>query len=154
LSEARSVHPDLSVQRYATEAAHYGDLAGKALYYPRLSVNGFYGRSGAAYENENFELKEDWNLGAQFPNISGAVQLNASAMEIKTSPKLGQSTRTQSRTYAGSVGIEDSLKLKTEKAEAAFTYHQAKEDLRRTQMEVANNVRTAYAEWAKCFPKP
>jgi outer membrane protein TolC len=75
--------------------------------------------------------------------------LNASAQEIKTSPKLGQSTRTQTRTYAGSVGVEDSLKLKTEKAEAAFTYDQAKEDLRRTQMEVANNVRSAYAEWAK-----
>jgi outer membrane protein TolC len=152
LSEARSVHPDLSVQRYASEAAHYGDLVGRALYMPRLSINGFYGRSGAAYENETFEMKEDWNLGARISQYFGGSSLNASAMEIRTSPKLGQSTRTQSRTYAGSVGIEDSLKLKTEKAEAATdlsSYDQAKEDLRRTEMEVANNVRSAYAEWAK-----
>jgi hypothetical protein len=62
----------------------------------------------------------------------GASSLNASAMEIRTSPKLGQSTRTQSRTYAGSVGMEDSLKLKSEKAEAAFSSDQAAEELRRT----------------------
>jgi outer membrane protein TolC len=149
LSEARSVHPDLSVQRYASEAAHYGDLVGRALYMPRLSINGFYGRSGAAYENETFEMKEDWNLGARISQYFGGSSLNASAMEIRTSPKLGQSTRTQSRTYAGSVGIEDSLKLKTEKAEAAFSSHQAAEELRRTEMEVANGVRTAYADYMK-----
>lgn len=149
LKEARTIHPDLIIQKYTTEAAQFGDKAGKGHYYPRLSVNGFYGRSGAAYTNENFEFKEDWNVGAQVSQYFGGSSLNASAQEIKTSPKLGQSTRTQSRTYAGSLGIEDSLKLKTEKAEAAFTYEQAKEDLRRTQMEVANNVRSAYAEWAK-----
>lgn len=149
LREAGASHPDLAVQRYTTEAAQYGDKAGKGHYYPRLSVNGFYGRSGAAYENEDFEFREDWNLGAQVSQYFGGSSVNASAQEIKTSPKLGQSTRTQSRTYAGSVGVEDSLKLKSEKAEAALTYDQAKEDLRRTGMEVANNVRSAYAEWAK-----
>ena len=151
LIEAKASHPDLAVQRFTTEAAQYGDKAGKGHYYPRLSVNGFYGRSGAAYENENFEFREDWNVGAQVSQYFGGSSLNASAQEIKTSPKLGQSTRTQSRTYAGSLGIEDSLKLKTEKAEASLTFDQAKEDLRRTEMEVANNVRSAYAEWAKAL---
>jgi outer membrane protein TolC len=149
LREASAAHPDLAVQRYTTEAAQFGDKAGRGHYYPRLSVNGFYGRSGAAYTNEDFEFQEDWNLGAQISQYFGGSSLNASAQEIKTSPKLGQSTRTQTRTYAGSVGVEDSLKLKSEKAEAALTYDQAKEDLRRTGMEVANNVRSAYAEWAK-----
>lgn len=149
LREANAIHPDLAVQRYTTEAARYGDLAGKGHYFPKLSVNGFYGRSGAAYENENFELKEDWNVGAQISQYFGGSTLNASAQEIKTSPKLGQSTRTQTRTYAGSLGFEDALKQKTEKAEAGLTFDQAREDLRRTGMEVANNVRSAYADWAK-----
>lgn len=149
ITEAKASHPDLAVQRYTTEAAQFGDLAGKGHYFPRLSVNGFYGRSGAAYANEDFSFQEDWNIGAQVSQYFGGSSLNASAQEIKTSPKLGQSTRTQSRTYAGSLGIEDSLKQKTEKSEAALTYEQAKEDLRRTGMEVANNVRAAYAEWAK-----
>lgn len=149
LREAQSVHPDLTIQRFASEAARYGHLAGKSLYFPRLSINGFYGRSGGAYENENFELKEDWQVGAQVSQYFGGSSLNASAQEIKTSPKLGQSTRTQSRTYAGSLGIEDSLKQKTEKAEATFAHHQAAEELRRTKMEVANGVRNAYAEFMK-----
>jgi outer membrane protein TolC len=149
LKEAYAVHPDLVVQRHTTEAAIYGERAGKGHYYPRLSVNGFYGRSGAAYENEDFELNEDWNIGAQLSQYFGGSTLNASAQEVKTSPKLGQSTRTQTRTYAGSLGIEDGLKQKTEKAEALLTASQAKEDLRRTGIEVANNVRAAYAEWAK-----
>jgi outer membrane protein TolC len=149
LKEAFATHPDLVVQRHITEAAQFGDKAGKGVYYPRLAVNAFYGRSGAAYENENFEFKEDWNLGAQISQYFGGSTLNASAQEIKTSPKLGQSTRTQSRTYAGSLGIEDALKQKTENAEAALTYSQAKEDLRRSGIQVANNVRAAYAEWAK-----
>lgn len=91
LIEAKASHPDLAVQRFTTEAAQYGDKAGKGHYYPRLSVNGFYGRSGAAYENENFEFREDWNLGAQVSQYFGGSSLNASAQEIKTSPKLGQS---------------------------------------------------------------
>lgn len=149
LKEAREVHPDILVQKYTMEAARYGDLAGRGLYYPRLSVNGFYGKSGAAYENEDFEFKEDWQIGAQISQYFGGSSLNASAQDIKTSPKLGQSSRTRSRTYAGSLGIEDSLKTKTEKGEARLAYHQAAEDFRRTDMEVANTVRAAYADWAK-----
>lgn len=149
LKEARVIHPDILVQKYTLESARYGDLAGRGLYSPRLSVNGFYGKSGAAYENEDFGFREDWQIGAQISQYFGGSTLNASAQDIKTSPKLGQSTRTRSRTYAGSLGIEDSLKTKTEKGEAQLAYKQAAEDFRRTDMEVANNVRAAYADWAK-----
>lgn len=149
LSKAQTSHPDIVVQRFATEAARYGDLVGKSLYSPKLSANGFYGRSGAAYENENFEFKEDWNFGAQISQYFGGSSASASVQEIKTSPKLGQSTRTRTRTYAGNVGILDSLKPKTERAEAGFSYRQAAEEMRQTMMNVANGVRAAYADFAK-----
>ncbi len=142
-------HPDLLIQRQAAEAARQGDLAGKSLYYPKLSINGFYGRSGGAFKGENLHMGEDWLAGVQISQYFGLNTANVSGFEQHTSPKIGQSTRTESKTATASVGILDGFKQKTEKKEAEFTNDQAQVQMERTEMEVANNVREAYANLKK-----
>jgi len=151
LKQAAEVHPNLWVQRKAAEAARQGYLAGKSFYYPKLSLNGFYGRSGGNFDSEPLEIREDWQAGVQLSQYFGGSTANLSGLHQKTSPKIGQTSRSESRTFSGSLGLFDALKQKTEKKDADFTHHQAEVQMERTRMEVANGVREAYANWRKAL---
>ncbi len=153
LARARGMHPDLEIQRQSAEAARQGDLAGRGLYYPKLSINGFYGRSGGNWDREELTLGEDWNIGAQLSQYFGGNTLNVSASDLKTSPKLGQTTRTEATTYGASFGFFDALKGRTETAEARYTWHQAEEERIRLEMQVGNDVRGAWAEWKRALSR-
>lgn len=151
LKKSEELHPDLLVQAAATEAALQGSKAGKSLYYPRLSANGFYGRSGGNFNSEPLEIREDWQAGLQLSQYFGGSTANVSGFHQKTSPKIGQTSRSESRTLSASLGIYDALKQKTERREAIFGHHQAAVQMDRTRMEVANGVREAYANWRKAL---
>jgi outer membrane protein TolC len=151
IGTAHARHPDLRAQAAAAEAALQGDKAGRSLYFPKLSLNGFYGRSGGNFNSEPLHLREDWQAGAQLAQYFGGNTLNVSGLHQKTSPKIGQTNRSESRTVSGSVGLLDAIKQKTERRDAAYTRHQAEVQMDRTRMEVDNNVRAAYAEWRKAL---
>lgn len=151
LSVAQGGHPELKIQEKALEAARYGDKAARGLYWPKLSASGFYGRSGGAFEGERLELREDWNAGLQLAQYFGGNTVNLNGQQVRTSPKIGQTTRTESKTVSGTVGVMDGLRQKTEKKDAALTFHQAEVQMERTRMEVSNNVRESYANWKKAL---
>jgi len=112
-------------------------------------LNGFYGRSGGAFESEDLHLREDWQAGIQLTQYFSMNTLNLSGVALQTSPKIGQTTLTASQTASGSVGILDGYKKKADAQEAAFAFHQADVQRERTQMDVGNAVREAYANWKK-----
>jgi outer membrane protein TolC len=151
LKRADAKHPDIIVQAASTEAALQGQKGGKSLYLPKFSANGFYGRSGGNFNSEPLEIREDWQVGLQLSQYFGANTANVSGFHQKTSPKIGQTSRTESRTVSGSIGILDALKQKTERREAIYGYEQAVVQMDRTRMDVANNVREAYANWRKAL---
>lgn len=151
IKAAEGGHPDLRVQEKTLEAARYGHKAARGLYWPKLSASGFYGRSGGAFEGERLELREDWNAGLQLSQYFGGNTVNVNGQQVRTSPKIGQTTRTESKTVSGNVGILDGMKQVTEKKDAALTFHQAEVQMERTRMEVANGVREAYANWKKAL---
>jgi len=153
LERATQVHPDLLFQRKATEAAYYGELAGKSIYYPKLSVNGSYGRSGGAFDSEPLSLREDWLIGFQASQYFGGNSLNVSGFDQRTSPKIGQTNRTEAKTISGSLGLLDSTRQTTEKEEASLMSDQSRVQLDQTIMDVANGVRDAYAEWKKSIAR-
>ena len=154
LSRSAQKHPDLQVQRSAAEAARQGALVGRSLLWPKLTANGFYGRSGGAFNSEPLEIHEDWQAGVQLSQYFGGNTANASAFQQKTSPKIGQTSLTESKTYSASVGVFDALKQKSDKKESEFTRDQAQVQMDRTRMDVANNVREAYANWRKALAQP
>jgi outer membrane protein TolC len=151
LGAAQGGHPDLLIQQKALEAARYGDKAARSLYWPMLSASGFYGRSGGAFKGETLELREDWNAGLQLSQYFGGNTANVNGQQVRTSPKIGQTTRTESKTISGTVGVMDGLRRVTEKKDAALTFHQAEVQMERTRMEVSNGVRESYANWKKAL---
>jgi len=145
----RTYNPDLRIQKNTMEASLYGYKANKGSYWPRLGVNGFYGKSGGAYENEEFKLTEDWQVGVQVSQYFALNTLNVSGFQQKTSPKIGQSTRTESKTGTASVGLLDGFKTRSEIKDSAYSYHQAKTQMEQTELEILADVREAYANWKK-----
>lgn len=113
LNLSQSLHPDMISQWKLAEAAGWGVKAAESTVFPKLSANGFYGRSGGAYNNEDRGLKEDWQAGLQLSQYFWGSTLSGSALKQRTSPKVGQTSRTGSTTYNGQVALADSLKSKT-----------------------------------------
>jgi outer membrane protein len=151
LNAARASHPELLYQQKVTEAARQGEKVSKSLYMPNVSVNGFYGRSGGAFEGETLRLGEDWLAAIQITQYFGLSTFNLSGFDQHTSPQIGQSTRTAAKTVNSSLDILNAYKPKIERREAEVTYEQALVQLDRTRMEVENNVREAYANWKKAL---
>jgi outer membrane protein TolC len=89
--------------------------------------------------------------GVQLSQYFGLSTLNASGIQQETSPKIGQSTRTATKTASGSLGILDGFKQKSEAKDSAFLSEQARVQEERIEMEVANGVREAYANLKKAI---
>lgn len=151
VSFAKLNHPDLLIQRSVMQASLHGYKAAQSYRWPNIDLNGFYGRSGAAFEGENLELKDDWQLGVRLGFNFGYSSTQLSEFKQKTSPKLGQSSRTEIETLSASIGIADSLKNRSEEKEAVLSYHQAETQLEKAEMEILNGVREAYAGWRKAL---
>jgi outer membrane protein TolC len=149
LKLAEEAHPDMIIQKKAMEAANMGAKAARSYYWPQLDINGSYGKSGGAFKGEKLNLMEDWQAGARMTLYFGGTSFGLSGLRQKTSPKLGQSSRTEIETVSSSVGLLDSFKNRSERKEAALTFHQAETQLKRTKMEVLNHVREAFAGYKK-----
>lgn len=149
LALAGTAHPDILVQRYTAEAAGLGSQVAGSYFWPQLDMNGFYGRSGGAFKSETLNLKEDWQLGLRASMYFGGSSLNVSGLKQKTSPKLGQSSRTEIETISTSVGLIDNFKQKSDYEDAELVSDQARVQLEKTRMDVLNGVRDAYAAWKK-----
>jgi outer membrane protein TolC len=149
LQLARKHNPDLRIQKNTMDASLFGYKAQKGNYWPRLGFNGFYGKSGGAYADEEFKLSEDWQVGVQLSQYLALNSLNVSGFQQKTSPKIGQSTRTETKTGSASLGVLDGFKTKSDIKDSAYAYHQAQTQLEQSELEILADVREAYANWKK-----
>jgi outer membrane protein TolC len=147
LALAHERHPDLKIQKKTQEAAQEGEKSSRSLHWPKLSLNGSYGRSGGAFKSEILNLREDYQFGGKLIQYFGGSTVDLTGLNQRTSPKLGQTTRTQSKTVSANVGLWDSLRQRTERKEALVNRHQADVQWDRTRLEVDNGVRDAYARW-------
>jgi len=151
LSLALTHHPDILIQKHTTEAALLGLKALSSYVWPQLDFNASYGQGGGAFKGETLNLREDWQLGLKLSRSFSANSLNFSGFKQKTSPKLGQSSRTEIETVSVSVGVLDGLKQRGERKEADLVYAQSQVQMDKTTLEVQNGVRDAYAGWKKAI---
>ncbi|OGR82531.1 MAG: hypothetical protein A2901_09065 [Elusimicrobia bacterium RIFCSPLOWO2_01_FULL_54_10] len=146
LNLARVRHPDIRLQQAVFEAARRGHQGAKARHWPQIDLNGFYGKSGAAFKGEILTLKDDWQAGVRASLQFGGSTLQASGLRQRTSPRIGQSSTTESQTLSASVGILDGLKSRAEEKEAWLEHHAAQAQMESVEMDVLNGVREAYAD--------
>lgn len=151
LLTAEASHPDMLIQKETLVSARAALKVKRAHKLPKLDLNGFYGRSGGAFDGEDLNLTEDYQIGVQFTESFWLNTLTASENKQKTSPKLGQSTRTESDTTSAAVNILDGYIAVSEEREALLMLNQAEAGLKKTRFTVLAGVREAYFNYRKAI---
>ncbi len=136
--------PDLRMQDYLVELAEQGRTIAGSARMPKLNVNAFYGRSASAYDIDPLHYRDDWQVSARVSQSFWGNSLGLTGSKINTSPKIGQSSRTNTETKGVNLGILDGMKDRTEIKQADLNVRQAmvkRNDLRK---DVAIDVEDAY----------
>lgn len=151
LALAAEHNPEVRMQALLLEAGQYELETKNGSDWPKIELNGFYGRSGGAYNTEVLELREDYNFGVKLTQPVAWNTLALSGFQQKTSPKLGQSSRTEAQTVTAAFSILDGFKSGTEKAEAAFHLHTVEYNLEKSRQTADDEVREAYFNYRKAL---
>ncbi len=117
----------------------------------KVDFTGFYGKSGSAYKNEEFKFEEDWSVGLKLSKALGANTMSGTYNEGKTSPKLGQSSRTDSKTGTASLSLLDNLSLGAKKQEAVVSFLKATSKLREAEKALSFEVKKSYFNYQKAL---
>lgn len=142
--------PDLQASYLSLQVNKYSQDIARGLGKPRLDLTGFYGRSGGAFKNEVLKLKPDWNVGLKLSKVwGGGNTLSSSFFKEKTSPKLGQTTRTSSTTGIARISLLDNTKVYSDLQEAVINYDKAQNKYKELKENILSEGREAYYNYEK-----
>jgi outer membrane protein TolC len=141
--------PEYQINKLLVESSQYEYKIAKEKNSLRVDVTGFYGRSGGAYITEPLRMQDDWFVWFKGTKSFGGNNASYSYTQNKTSPKLGQSTRTASASNSVEVGILDNYKGLTEVAQAKSSLEKAKADLQETKFTIEEEIEDSYTNWEK-----
>jgi len=141
--------PELHMNELLQEASEYEERIAKSKDDFKVDFTGFLGQSGGAYKTEPLNVGSDWYLGfkASKPWMGNTGSYNFT--QNKTSPKLGQNTRTGGTSHSFEFGILNNLTGKSEKQTALINKLKAESDLIDIEKTINLEVREAYNNYDK-----
>jgi len=138
----RAHRPEPALAEKEARAAEWGRLAGRSALYPKVDLHGFYGRSGAAYDqSEPFHYQRDWNAGVRASWVFLGNTGGYSSSKEKTSPKLGESSRTETQTQALRLSFADAFGPSLDNAEAQKAHWLGQRRLEKTRRHTDEDIR-------------
>lgn len=149
LTVAATSRPDIQINALLVQFQKYEEQLAKKKGAWKLDLTGFAGQSAGAFETESLNLKNDYSLALKVSKPWGG---NASAMtftKVRTSPRVGQTTRTESSSVQGEIGLLNALAGKTEVQQATVGRLKAEEDLAETRQLMEQEVHEAYYAYQK-----
>ncbi len=141
--------PDIQVNSLLVEFHEYEERISKEKGKLKIDLSGFIGASGAAFETEPLNLKKDYFVGVKATQAWGPHGATTSFTDTHTSPRLGQTTRTDSAVYSGELGILNQLQGLSEIQQARIGLEKARADLEESKMSVFQEVQEAYLSYTK-----
>lgn len=143
LALAAQYRPDIQVNTLLVEFNEYEERIAKAKGKLKVDLSGFIGSSGSAFETESLDLGDDYFVGIKATRAWGPHGATLSSTTTKTSPKLGQTTRTDSTVTSGELGILNQLQGLSEIQQARIGLEKARNDLEETKGTVFQEVQEA-----------
>lgn len=141
--------PDIHVNSLLVQFHEFEERIAKAKGKLRVDLSGFVGASGAAFETETLMLDKDYFIGIKASQAWGPHGMSVSATTTKTSPRLGQSTRTDSTVVQGELGLFNQLAGQSEIQQARIGLEKARQDLDEVKATVFQEVHEAYLSYNK-----
>ncbi|MCM8765406.1 MAG: TolC family protein [Candidatus Omnitrophica bacterium] len=144
--------PELSINELIVKFNELGQKVADAKERLKVSLSGFLGRSGSAYETEPLNLKTDWFLGLKLSKAFGGNTLNTTLTKEETVPRLSLS---QEKTGSMSAGAEfsllDGLARFSEKKSANVEYLRAVNELWEVRKTIESEVVNSFNEYQKAL---
>jgi len=146
---AFKTRPDIKAKEYMLEFNDYERKIAESKNQLKVDLTGTYGKSGSAYESETLTMAPDWYLGFKVTKPLGGNTLSTAYTKDKTSPKTGQSTRTESISQSVEMGLLDGLQHFSEEKSAEIGYKKAKDELEQAKDAVIKEVKESYLNYKK-----
>ncbi|MBI3318894.1 MAG: TolC family protein [Candidatus Omnitrophica bacterium] len=151
LQLAAQYRPDILVNSLLVEFHEFEERIAKAKGKLKVELSGFIGASAAAFETEPLDSGEDYFIGFKATQNWGPHGVTASLTDTHTSPRLGQTTRTDSTVYSGEVGILNQLAGLSEVQQARINLEKAQNDLEEAKTNAFQEVQEAYISYQKAL---
>jgi len=143
--------PDILVNSLLVQFHEYEQRIAVAKTKFKVDLSGFIGSSGAAFETEPLNSAEDYFIGVKATHNWGANSTTGSATKTKTSPRLGQTSVTDSTVYSAEMGILDQLQSLSEIKQAEINLNKARNDLEEAKNATIQEVQEAYISYQKAL---
>lgn len=144
ISWAQEHRPDVRIAKLNAELARYNYKAAKADNDVKVDASGFYGRAGAAFAEDNFDMREAWNVGLRVSRAFWGNTVRGSYSKEHTAPDLGQSFLTESQQKSLEVGILDGMPGRSNARQAQLQWERAKAELVEASRKAEFEVRETY----------
>jgi outer membrane protein TolC len=149
---ARDHRPEYKISQKLVESSLMARRISKSGLYPRVDLNGFYGRSGSAFTaTEPFHFQKDWNAGLTVAWPIFGNTLKYTAFREHTSPQLGESSRTETDNETVSLSLGDALSSGIESLqgrrnymEEEWRFEKSRRDLEEEALSALRRVRSAW----------
>ena len=136
--------PDILVNSLLVKFHEYEERIAIAKTKFKVDLSGFIGASAAAFETEPLDVGDDYFVGLKATHNWGPNSATASATKTKTSPRLGQTTRTESTVYSAEMGILDQMASLSEIKQAQVNLNRARRDLEEAKDSTIQKVQEAH----------
>lgn len=143
--------PDIQVNSLLVKYHEHEERIAKAKGNLKVDLSGFIGQSASAFETEPLDAAEDYFLGVKATKAWGANSATGSATVTKTSPRLGQTSRTDSTVYSGEFGILDQLQGLSEVKQAQVNLNKARRDLEEAKNSAFQEAQEAFISYSKAL---
>lgn len=144
LHQMRLHLPDLQITELELKLAELGRKIGHSGKDFKVDLSGSVGRSASHYDVETLEWKNDFSGGVKISKAFGGNTVGTSYLYDDTSAKLGQSTRTLSKTGSAQISLLDNLKSLSDAKESDIA-------LRESSQKLIEEKRSAIIEVKKNF---
>lgn len=141
--------PDIQVNSLLVQFHEYEVRVAKAKQKLKVDLSGFIGSSAAAFESEPLDSGEDYFVGLKATRAWGKHSTNASVTKTKTSPRLGQTTRTESTVYSTEMNLVDQYPALSEIEQGQVNLEKARRDLEEARSATIQEVQEAYISYEK-----
>jgi len=144
--------PELTINELIVKFNELGEKIATSKEKLKVSVSGFLGRSGSAYDTENLTLKSDWFVGLKMSKAFGGNTLSTSFTKEETTPKLSLS-QTKTGTMGGSAefSLLDGLSRLTDKKNASVEYLRSINEFWEIKDTIRSEVTSSFNEYQKAL---
>lgn len=146
---AARYRPDILVNSLLVKFQEYEERIAKEKGEWKIDLSGFFGTSAAAFTTEPLDAGDDYFVGFKATRNWGANSSTSSVTKTKTSPRLGQTTRTDSTVYSTEMGILDQLQSFSEVQQAKINLSKARKDLDEAKNSTFQEVQESYISYKK-----